>query len=349
MVNCIQQIGLGVPDLDRAFRWIRKTFGMDIPVFDDEGEPVHMLHYTGDTLQRRHAILAANLQGGSGFEIWQYLSRTPEPPEFALKLGDLGIYIAKIKTPDVHRAFDTLQEGEAEILGRVSKDPGGKAHFFAKDPFGNIYQIVEDEHWFKKGRWVTGGTCGCLIGISDINRSKSLYADILGYDTVVYDEEGIFEDFTVLPGGGEKTRRVLLVPSRKPQGIFSKLVGPGQIELVQSLNRKPKMIFEGRYWGDLGFIHLCFDVHDMQRLRGVCKEKGFPFIVDSSDAFDMGDASGHFTYIEDPDGTLIEFVETYRIPVIKKFGWYLNVNKRDHTKPLPDWMVKLLSLSRVKD
>ena len=35
-----------------------------------------------------------------------------------------------------------------------------------------------------------------------------------------------------------------------------------------------------------------------------------------AESFTMGDAGGHFTYIEDPDGYLIEFVETHKIPII---------------------------------
>jgi catechol 2,3-dioxygenase-like lactoylglutathione lyase family enzyme len=349
MINCIQQIGVGVPDIDRAFRWFRKTFRMDVPVFDDEGEPVYMVHYMGGKLQRRHAILAANLQGGSGFEIWQYLSRKPKPPASPLKLGDLGINIVKVKAPDTTQAFNALKERKATIPGKILGSPSGKAHFFVEDPFGNLYQIIEDEHWFKRSRWITGGPCGCIIGVSDIDRSKRLYEDILGYKKVVYDEVSRFDDFASLPGGEEQMRRVLLIPSEEPKGLFSRLIGPGQIELVQCMSRKPKKIFEGRYWGDLGFIHICFDIHDMQGLKTVCEKKGFPFTADSSDAFDMGDASGHFSYIEDPDGTLIEFVETYKIPIIKKIGWYLDLKKRDPEKPLPDWMIKLLGLGRVKD
>jgi hypothetical protein len=56
----------------------------------------------------------------------------------------------------------------------------------------------------------------------------------------------------------------------------------------------------------------------------------------------MGEANGHFTYIEDPDGTLIEFVETFRIPILKKFGIYLNLEGRDDSKPLPGWILKCL-------
>jgi hypothetical protein len=87
----------------------------------------------------------------------------------------------------------------------------------------------------------------------------------------------------------------------------------------------------------------------MEVLRDECKKKGFPFTVDSSNSFDMGEAAGHFSYIEDPDGTLIEFVETHKIPIMKKLGWYLNLRKRNPEKPLPDWMIKTLALASVKD
>lgn len=56
----------------------------------------------------------------------------------------------------------------------------------------------------------------------------------------------------------------------------------------------------------------------MQEMKTLCESKGHPFTVDSASSFDMGEAAGHFTYIEDPDGTLIEFVETHKVPVLKK-------------------------------
>ena len=66
-------------------------------------------------------------------------------------------------------------------------------------------------------------------------------------------------------------------------------------------------------------------------------------------SFDMGDASGHFTYIEDPDGTLIEFVETHKIPVVKKLGWFIDMKKRDPRKPLPKFLLRMIGLvSREK-
>ena len=100
--------------------------------------------------------------------------------------------------------------------------------------------------------------------------------------------------------------------------------------------------------GVIAAYHLCFDVFDMCGLKLHAEQNGYSFTVDSIDSFGMDGASGRFCYLEDPDGTLIELVETHKVPIFKKLGLYLNLRKRNLEKPLPDWMIKLLSLSRVK-
>jgi hypothetical protein len=60
----------------------------------------------------------------------------------------------------------------------------------------------------------------------------------------------------------------------------------------------------------------------------------------------MNEASGRFSYIEDPDGTLIEFVEAYKLPILKKLGWYLHLEKRNPNKALPNFLFKAMGLSR---
>ena len=349
IISGIQQIGLGVPDVESAFKWYRQHFNMDVPAFDDSGEAGLMVRYTGGKPHTRRAVLAINLQGGSGFEIWQFTERNPLPPSFQLSVGDLGIFMARIKSRSIEKTHDRLISRGVELLGTITENPAGEKQFYLKDPFANYIQIVESDEWFSRSRNDTGGACGCMIGVTDIDRSLQLYSDILGYDRVLYDEKGIFDDFAMFPGGEEEVRRVLLGHSKQRKGSFSRLMGSSRIELVQCITRKPLKIFDGRYWGDQGFIHLCFDINGMEAFRDMCTEAGYPFTVDSSKSFDMGDAAGHFSYIEDADGTLIEFVETHRLPVMKKLGFYLDLRKRDPAKPLPDWMIKMLSLNRVKD
>lgn len=348
-ISGIQQIGIGVPDVHAAFKWYRENFGMDVPVFEEAAEANLMLPYTGNKPHKRHAILAINMKGGGGFEIWQYTSRTPQPPSFEIQLGDLGFFAAKIKSTDVTGSFAFLQSRNINILGGLTKDAGNNDTFYLKDPWNNIFQIVGSENWFPgKGYQLTGGAYGCVIGVSDIERSKEYYSKILGYDTVVYDEVGKFKDLADLPGGQSNVRRVLLRHSRPRVGGFSKLLGSSEIELVQVADRVPKKIFQNRFWGDLGFIHLCFDISNQKEMKKITTAMGYPFTVDSGDVFDMGEAAGHFSYIEDPDGALIEFVETKKIPILKKIGWYLDLTKRDPAKSLPNWMLKALGLTRVK-
>lgn len=349
IISGIQQIGIGVSNVHEGFAWYRKHFGMDVPMFDEAAEAALMLPYTGGQPRSRHAILAVNLQGGGGFEIWQYTSRTPEPASFDIKMGDYGIYITKIKSKDVKATYEQFKKDGVLLLGEVSKDPNGNDHFYLKDPFGNLFEIVKGDTWFSNNGNLTGGPAGAVIGVSDIEKARTLYSDILGYDEVVYDHHDTFKDLKALDGGDHKCRRVLLKHSQPRKGAFSNLFGNSTIELIQVEGRTPRKIYEGRLWGDLGFIHLCFDINGMAQLKAKCEAAGYPFTVDSADSFDMGEAAGHFTYIEDPDGTLIEFVETHKIPMIKAIGWYLDLRKRNPEKALPNWMLKTLRFSRVKD
>jgi catechol 2,3-dioxygenase-like lactoylglutathione lyase family enzyme len=349
-ISGIQQIGVGVSNVKEAFRWYRHHFGMDVPIFEEAATAGLMLPYTGGQPQERHAILALNLQGGGGMEIWQYTQRTPMPPAFLPQLGDLGIFVAKVKCKDVQACFHDLRKRGVNIQNNPTARPDGEEHFFVKDPWGNTFEVVGCKDWFSRSLPAhTGGMYGCIIGVSDIDRSLAFYTDILGYDQVAYDKTEQFADWQGVDGGFGRYHRVLLRHSAKRQGPFSRLLGDSEIELVQALDRTPRKIYENRFWGDLGFIHLCFDITGMAELKSFCAEKGHPFTVDSSGSFDMGEAAGYFAYIEDPDGTLIEFVETHKIPILKKLNWYLRLDKRSNpAKPLPNLMLKMLGLGRVK-
>jgi catechol 2,3-dioxygenase-like lactoylglutathione lyase family enzyme len=349
----IQQIGIGVKDLSEAWKWYISQFGMDCRIFEDESEARLMLPYTGGKPRSRHAILALNLQSGGGFEIWQYKGREPVPFEGEPGIGDLGILVCKIKVKNIQKAYSIYKGRGITLPEEPRKAPDGTMSFFVRDPYGNLFQMIERQGWFMNEKKPSGGSYGAIIGVSDIEKSLPVYSGILGYDELVYDRTGFFPDLEFLPGGKAETRRVLLRRTLPEAGPFSRLFGKSEIELVSVPGKKGKKIFEGRFWGDPGFIHLCYDIRNMDSLKSKCEATGFPFTVDSKkshkgNSFDMGEAAGHFAYIEDPDGTLIEFVESHKIPLIKKLNWYLDLQKRDPYKPLPGWMLKTLRFSRVK-
>lgn len=343
----LQQVGIGVKDANETWKWYRENFGIDIPIVVDEGVAERMLPYTGGKPQPRFAILAICLQSGGGLEIWEPRGRELNYPKEQPKLGDLGIFIAKIKTRYLQATYDTFSRKGFRLLTTPAEFAGIR-HFYMQDPWDNILEIVEDSYvMIRSKEFATGGSCGAVLGVSDIDRSVAFYGRLQGFDRVVADQTGVFDDLQALPGGGRKVRRVLLERSQPYTGPLGELMGPARLELVQALDAPVVKIFEGRYWGDPGFIHLCFDVRNMDAVQAECEAMGHPFVCDSGVDFDMGDANGHFTYIEDPDGTLIEFVETFRIPVVKKMGFYIDFAKRDDHKALPRWMIKALRFLRV--
>lgn len=350
-ISCIQQIGVGTEDFRRSWDWFIDKFGFDVKILEDDTVAERMLPYTGGKAQKRHACIAVNLQGGGGLEIWQYSERKPQPAAFKVSAGDTGIFAAKIKCREVEKFHAELVAKRVKCSA-PAKDPSGTLCFYAEDLFGNYFQITERKDVFIEDHKSCGGIAGAMVGVTDMDASVKFYKELLGYDIQMFDVTGRFNDLAALPAGGEIFRRVLLGKSGKPSGAFSGLLGENCIELVQPLEHTPKKIYEGRFWGDPGFIQICYDVTGMAALGEFFASKGCPFTVDScpnGEKFDMGEASGHFTYIEDPDGTLLEFVETHKVPVIGKLGLYIDMDKRDKKKQLPKFLFRMMGLvSRQK-
>lgn len=347
LISGIQQIGIGCQNVPETWTWYRKVLGFDVPIFDDKAPAPFMTPYTGGVVQQRQAALVINMAGGGGLEIWSFTSRVSQPANFKLELGDLGINAIRFKAPDITKAHIWVKSKSNEAVGPVSELPEGKG-FWGNDPYGNIFQVAEDTSWFQNTGYPTGGVSGAIIGVSNIDKSLHFYKNLLDPLEVVYDKTGVFEDLpTSIPG--QRFRRVLLRKKFTPHGAFSRLLGNIQIELLQALDRTPKKIFENRYWGDCGYIHLCFDALNMEALKTKLESFGYPFTVDSGESFGMEAAAGRFAYVEDPDGALIELVETHKLPILKKLGWFLDLQKRKTDKPLPDWMLKAMKFNRVKD
>lgn len=350
-INSIQHIGVGVPNHEESWKWYRQNFGMDICFFNGAAEAPLMEIYTKGEIINKQAAMISNLHGGCAMEVVSPISFKATNAAVEFELGDLGIFMASVKAPNLDKAYAYFSGNGTEVLGEILASPIGRKSFFIKDPNGLLFQITQGKSWFIQPKNVQmGGPNGVTIGVSNIEKSLALYADILGYDKVMMDETGVFEDWKHISGGQKRFRRVLLTQSNKPGGGFANLTGQTYIELAQAIDYTPKKIYENRMWGDIGFVHLGFDVRGMKRLGEDLATKGFGFTCDTDDALTMGGSTRvHCTYIEDPDGTLIELIEVFKIPIIEKLGIFLNVAKRDPKKPLPNFMLKAMKYSRIKD
>lgn len=335
----IQQVGIGVSQATKAMHTYKHLFGMDVLIFDDEAQASLMTQYTGGVVYSRRAILTMNLQGGGGLEIWQFKDRTPTQGA-QVALGHLGINAAILKSRNLKQSHQRLSVIDGLVVSAIASGPDGQPYFYVTDTDSNHFKIIPSTDWFQNNDFDLGGVVGAVIGVSDMEKSIAFYQTILGFDTITYDN--------LCTENGHNFRKVGLSKAATGKGAFNTLLGNVTVELLQNLDQKQPKIYENRFWGDCGFIHLCFDVIAMDALKNHAATHGLEFTVDSNNTFAMDNASGRFCYIEDPDGTLIELVETHKVPILKKIGWYLDLRKRNQEKPLPRWMIKMLALSKVK-
>lgn len=346
LITGIQQCGIGTHNAHEAALYYKKLFGLNALVFDDTAEAVLMQSYTGNEVEKRRAILTMNMQGGGGFELWQFISRQAVASHHAIRIGDLGLFAIKIKCPDVLAAFKHFSHCKDCSIYALQKNARGEYHFWLTDKHGHVFNMVNATGLFKRNGNICAGVCGAVIGVSNMHASLSFYKNLLGVTVEGYNAL----ETNVGPVGyeGENFHSVLLQKPPSASGAFSQLLGDIQIELIESKNYGGKKIFDNRYWGDIGFIHLCFDVLNMECLKNKASKLNYPFSVDSKDSFAMEKAGGRFCYVEDPDGTLIELVETHAVPIFKKVGWYLNLKKRKKDRPLPKWMIGMMGLTKIK-
>ena len=112
----IQQMGIGVPNVQEIWKWYRKFFGMNVRVFEEAAEAPLMTRYTGGQVHSRTATLALSMEGGGGFEIWQYKSRNTEKATFDIQLGDYGLYSCFIKSRDVEATYNYQKSKESCLI-----------------------------------------------------------------------------------------------------------------------------------------------------------------------------------------------------------------------------------------
>lgn len=347
-INGIQHLGVGTPNLVQSWKWYKSHFGLDIPMFDSVAEAELMKVYTNDKVVNKRAAMIINIQGGCPIEVIELKSEKCQELPRPIELGDLGINAGIVKTNNLKNAIKGFKRLGTPLTNGEVQLPNQECAVYLTDPNSLLFQVIESNDRFWNGPHFTNGVAGCIIGVQNIEQTQAFYGK-LGYDKVVYEAEGVFDDFKGLPGGEHTFKRVRLTQGNAAGGGFGEATGKTWIELIQRLPNHGEFIYKDRIWGDQGFVHLGFDVKGMPGVEKEFTAIGHPFTCDSSNNLHMGKTRVHCTYIEDPDKTLIELIEVYKVPILEKWGVFLDVQKRNPLKPLPSWMLKAMRFNKIKD
>lgn len=321
VVNGIQHIGLGVRNREESYRFYNNALGFSVLMSKSTDTCTGMLPVLGSD-ELRDVLIALNPYGGALVEIFQYISKQPEPIPEEVDFSYNGFLFYGIKVKNISRALEIVRNhGGTIVTGPSSFSPmlkaGWKTAVF-KDPdgiHGIMLEYPGSTVGYGNGRPKIGGIEYIAIGVSNLNQSIDFYSSVLGYNVILYQHDGNCKEWETLFGKDRRIKRALLVRGSKPQGLFRHFLRGGMIELIEVEGKINKHNFDGRQWGDIGCMELCFDVSDINATLEAVTKMGVSVTVPPYSQ-DMGlKTQATFAYIKDPDGSLLEFADIKRLPV----------------------------------
>ena len=141
MIRETRHVGIVVEDLDKCLTFWRDVMGLKVAAdFREEGEFI-------DTVQNLEGVklhmIKLTAPDGSMIELLKDESH-PTPPPDRNRMCDRGIRHIAFTVENVQQSWDTLNKEGCDVLSRPVVAPDGKARlFFARDPEGNLLEIVE--------------------------------------------------------------------------------------------------------------------------------------------------------------------------------------------------------------
>jgi len=142
--------------------------------------------------------------------------------------------------------------------------------------------------------------------VSDIERSRHFYADVLGFEIVA---EFDFDD--------PATARVMGLPGCKFKGIFMKRDGM-RIELIAFSDPPPEKSRCRRLANEIGHSHLSFYVRDLDEALDYLRGHGVEVEEDTRAILPSGIEC---CVARDPDGFPIEIVQQPNLQLLPYEGW----------------------------
>ena len=141
MILETRHVGIVVDDMNKSLAFWRDVMGLEVAAdFWEQGEFIDTVqHLKGVKLH----MIKLKAPDGSMIELLKDESH-PTPPPARNSMCDRGIRHIAFTVGNVQQSWDTLREHACEVLSPPVIAPDGKARlFFARDPEGNLLEIVE--------------------------------------------------------------------------------------------------------------------------------------------------------------------------------------------------------------
>lgn len=322
VINALQHVGLGVWDADISYQFYKRFFGFKVKLNDLTIPDQDMTPMIG-SIETVRALMAMNIKGGGILELVQFKSSPIRSYPEDTGYGDYGILEVGYAVNGIDYVVEELRSQGVQFLTPVFEVPLNNRRTwrcaYLLDPNGLRLQLIEDYSpgHSRMGKPEVKGFVHIGIGVSDLRRSKAFYSSVLGFNKLVYQFKGHIPDMDPLTGEPLPMNLIILERSQPPNWPLDFLPS-GTIKLFEVSGYTGKHIYNGRRWGDIGYMEFCLDVTDLQSVIADMKVAGIDIYLPPTE-IDMGSGSkGMVAYIRDPDGTTIELVEVKSVAWVSK-------------------------------
>ncbi len=141
MIRATRHTGIVVKDMEKSLHFWRDIMGLRVVgEFREEGEYIDTIqHLTGVKLH----MIKLTAPDGTMIELLKDENHPTEPVP-SNEMCDHGIRHIAFTVPDVEAAWQALKDAGCELLSKPVTDPGKTSRlFFARDPEGNLMELVE--------------------------------------------------------------------------------------------------------------------------------------------------------------------------------------------------------------
>ena len=80
-----------------------------------------------------------------------------------------------VKSPDIQKAFNFFESNNAKLISDILKLLTDYDTFYVKDLDDLIWQIIPANDFYTNYDHITGGTVGCSIGVSNMEKAVNFY------------------------------------------------------------------------------------------------------------------------------------------------------------------------------
>ena len=321
MITAFQHVGMGVHDIDRTYEFYRNMMGFRVKLSDKREYDEVMKPIVGAVVEMR-IIMAMNVAGGAAIELVEHTSTKPMEPEEPLQWGDIGYLELGLNAYRLDDLYLDLKSRGVEFItpvrGMELSSGGTERYAYLRDPDGLLLQLVEVPGG---KRPVVGGVRHVAIGVTDMEKARDFYENVLGFKELIHRFKGNMPELDEVTGGREM--EMVIMGHRPEAESVLPLLQRAIVKLVHTPGYKGKPAFEGRRWGDIGLMEMALDVIDLgETVNGLIADGAKLFHPTTRVEMGQGTA-GSFAYIKDPDDIIVEMVETEKVmwvsPKIMKY------------------------------